>query len=104
MAIDLAVAVVLQTALFLIFGRFIAPRWKVGGKLVFHFVIAIALSAWVGHWSLIWIMGHPFLGVVGHIAWCRAHGINWLTCQPREKYLSLRPWAVADGFAVREES
>ena len=98
MLLDLTIGAVLQIVLFAIFGRFIAPRWKVAGKLVFFFLVAGLLSWTVGHWSLIWIVGHPLLGVGGHIWWCRKHGIDWLTCQPRDTYLELRPWAVGDGF------
>lgn len=103
MMIDMAVAVVLQVGLCLLFGRFVAPRWKILGKLVFFFAIAITLSLWVGHWSLLWIIGHPALGVGGHVYWCRKHGIDWLTCEPRDRYLELRPWAAADGFGSRTE-
>ncbi len=99
MVFDLSVGLVLQVFLFAVFGRFIAPRWKVAGKAIFFFGIAAALSWWVGHWSLLFIIGHPLLGVWGHIWWCRKHGINWLTCQPRDRYLELRPWAAGDGFA-----
>ena len=48
--------------------------------------------------ALIWIIGHPSLGVAGHIWWCRRHGIDWLTCEPRDRYLELRPWAKEDAF------
>jgi hypothetical protein len=99
MLIDLVLAAMLWLVLFALFGRFIAPRWKVAGKAVFFLAVAAALSAWVGHWSLIWIIGHPLLGVWGHIWWCRQHQINWITCEPRDKYLALRPWAAGDGFA-----
>ena len=96
--IDLVVGLVLWLIGFGIFGRFIAPRWKVFGKLIFYLAVTLGLSLLVGHWSLIWIIGHPLLGVVGHVWWCKKNGIHWLTCTPREKYLSLRPWASNDGF------
>ncbi len=96
---DLAVAVAIWPAGFAVFGRFIAPRWKVFGKLVFYLAVAALLSAWLGHWSLIWIVGHQLLGVAGHIWWCRRNEINWLNCTPRDRYLELRPWAAGDGFA-----
>ena len=97
--IDLTIALTLWFAGFLIFGRFIAPRWKVGGKLAFYLAVSAALSFYFGHWSLLWIIGHPLLGIGGHIWWCNKHQISWLTCQPREKYLQLRPWATQDDFA-----
>ena len=95
----LALAVIIWIAGFLLFGRFIAPHWKVVGKLLVYLVVTAILSRTVGHFALIWIIGHPALGIAGHIWWCRKHGIDWLTCEPREKYLALRPWAAADGFA-----
>lgn len=98
MAVDLTVAVLAWLIGYALFGRFIAPRWKVIGKLTFFLVVALVLSVVVGHWSLVWIVGHPLLGIVGHAWWCRHNGIDWLTCQPRHKYLALRPWASRDGF------
>lgn len=98
MSIDLGLALALWLAGFAVFGRFVAPRWKVAGKLIFFLAVSGAFSAWVGHWSLIFIIGHPALGVGGHIWWCRRHDIDWLRCQPRDRYLELRPWASGDGF------
>lgn len=99
MIFHLTLAMSLWAIGFLLFGRFIAPRWKVAGKLAFYLVVAALLSYFAGPWSLIWIVGHPFLGIGGHIWWCRKHGINWVSCQPRDTYLALRPWAADDGFA-----
>jgi len=104
MLMDVTIAVALWLTGFALFGRFIAPRWKVGGKLIFYLAVAAGLSAWVGHWSLIWIVGHPLLGIAGHVWWCRKHGINWVTCRPRDRYLELRPWAQQDGFAKKSVS
>ena len=100
--IDLVLAVAIWLAGFAVFGRFIAPRWKIWGKLIFYLGVAALLSAWLGHWSLIWIVGHQLLGIGGHMWWCRQHGISWLTCTPREKYVELRPWAAGDGFGAEE--
>ena len=97
-----ALALALWITGFIFFGRFIVPRWKVAGKLVFYIGVSILLSALFGHWSLIWIIGHPLLGIAGHAWWCRKNGINWLTCQPREKYLGLRPWTAKDGFKQKD--
>lgn len=97
----LATALLLWLAGYALFGRFIAPRWKVSAKLAFYLVISILLSLTAGHMALLWIIGHPLAGIAGHIAWCRRHGINWLTCRPRDRYLALRPWAARDGFASR---
>lgn len=96
--IQTGLALVIWLAGYALFGRFITPRWKVGGKLIFYLAVSAALTAWVGGWALIWIVGHQGLGIGGHIWWCRKHGINWITCQPRDQYLALRPWAAEDGF------
>lgn len=70
--------------------------WLVGFAL--FLLVTVGLSFWFGYWALIFVIGHPALGVGGHIGWCRKHGINWLTCEPRDRYLELRPWAQGDGF------
>lgn len=98
MFIHMVLATTLWLCGFALFGRFIAPRWKIFGKLFFYLLVSYLLSIWLGNWALIWIVGHPLLGVAGHIWWCRQNSINWLTCQPRERYLELRPWASSDGF------
>lgn len=98
MTAHLLLAAALWTAGFLLFGRFIAPRWKVVGKLAFYLGVSTLLSDTVGAWALIWIVGHPLLGIAGHVWWCHRHGIDWLTCRPRDRYLALRPWAAGDGF------
>lgn len=102
--IYLSVAIMIWTAGFLVFGRFIAPRWKVGGKLTIYLFISALLVKAFGAYSLLWIVGHQLLGVGGHIWWCRKNGIDWLTCRPRDKYLALRPWAIDDAFSGGEGS
>jgi len=93
MALDLGIALILWLLGFGLFGRFITPRWKVGGKLAFYLAITALLSHFVGHWSLVWVVGHPAGGIAGHIWWCRTHTIHPITCEPRDRYLALRPWA-----------
>ncbi len=100
--IRMIAATVFWCAGFTVFGRFVSPRWKVAGKLVFYLAACWALSMVVGNWSLVWIVGHPLLGILGHAWWCRRHDINWITCEPRDRYLELRPWAHRDGFGGRE--
>jgi len=98
LVINLVAALLIWMAGFAVFGRFIAPRWKVWGKLAFFLLVTGALSLWLGLWALVWVVGHQGLGLLGHAWWCGKHGIDWLTCQPRDRYLELRPWAAADGF------
>lgn len=97
---DLLIALAVWLLGFALFGRFISPRWKVLGKLVFFMLVAWVLAMLVGHWSMVWILGHPLLGIGGHVWWCKRNDINWLTCSPRDKYLGLRPWANGDGFGA----
>ncbi|HAA76423.1 TPA: hypothetical protein DCE37_15015 [Candidatus Latescibacteria bacterium] len=48
--------------------------------------ISSGLSYAFGHYSLVFIVLHPVSGLACHIAACRKHGIDWLTCEPRELY------------------
>jgi hypothetical protein len=102
LAIQLLIAALLQLLLFRLFGRFVTPRWKIYGKMGFYFLITWVLATSLGWWSLLWIVGHPVLGILAHAFWCRNHGIDWVTCEPRDEYLRLRPWALEDGFANAE--
>ncbi len=78
-------------------GRFVRPRWKISGKFIFYMSISFALAYWFGYYSLIFILGQPLLGLVFHIKVCKKHQINWLTCEPKEKYLALQEkWAKGD--------
>jgi hypothetical protein len=75
-------------------GRFIRPEWKKGGKLIAYLGISGILIIWVGHYALIFIIGHQLLGGIGHLVICKKNGIDWKTCQPEEKYLELtNKWA-----------
>ena len=75
-------------------GRFVRPKWKIPGKFVFYVGMSVALVLWLGHWSLIFIVGHPAFGLFFHLKVCRENKINWLTCEPRETYFELQEqWA-----------
>ncbi|MEX0912359.1 MAG: hypothetical protein WD031_02935 [Gemmatimonadota bacterium] len=95
-AILLVVASLLQLALFGHSGRFLRPRWKAYGKIGFSLLIAGILANALGWWSLVWFVGHPALDLWAHAFWCRNNGIDWLTCEPRGRYMRLRPWAVPE--------
>jgi hypothetical protein len=41
-------------------------------------------------WTFVWILGLPVIGAVFHLIWCRRHGINPLTAEPRDRYEQLR--------------
>ena len=85
---------------FLVFfhtGKLVRPKWKIPGKFIFYVAISWALTHWLGHWALIFILGHPLLGFIFHIVVCKKHHIDWRTCQPRDKYLALQTkWSKGD--------
>ncbi|MEM9671492.1 MAG: hypothetical protein AAF992_02805 [Bacteroidota bacterium] len=90
-------ALVLWVAGYLHTGRFVRPRWKQAGKLLFYLGVSALLIYWIGPYSLIFIIGHPLIGLIFHIRVCNQHGINWRSCQPREKYIALQEkWARGD--------
>ena len=98
MLFDLSLAIIMWFCGYILFGRFIVPLWIIAGKFLFYAIPAFILTYILEHWSLIWIVGHPLSGILAHYLWCRKHHINWFTCEPREKYLQLRPWASKDGI------
>jgi hypothetical protein len=60
-------------------GRFIRPHWKKAGKFFAYIFILFVLLAIVGHFALIFIIGHQLLGGVGHFMICKKHDIDWRT-------------------------
>lgn len=99
LAVQMALAVLLQVYIYLLFGKYLVPRWKVVPQIAFYLLISWIIATSLGWWALIWIAGHPALGVFAHASWCRNNGIDWKTCEPREEYLRLRPWGAEDEFA-----
>ncbi len=78
-------------------GRFVRPRWKVPGKFIFYMGLSYALVHWFGHWGLLFIIAHPIIGLIFHIRVCKENQIDWMTCEPKEKYLKLQEkWAKGD--------
>lgn len=78
-------------------GRFIRPKWKQSGKLIFYLIVTTLLLAWVGHYAIFFIIGHQMIGWATHYAICKKHNINWLTCEPQDKYLALmEKWSRGD--------
>jgi hypothetical protein len=70
------------------------PLWKRLSKWAVYFGLATLLSRTLGRpWSLVWMFGLPAFGTAFHVWWCRKHGINILTAEPRDKYFKLRGWA-----------
>lgn len=75
-------------------GRFVRPKWKLAGKFIAYLMISFVLLLKVGHYALIFIIGHQALGGVGHYYICKKYNIDFWTCQPEEKYLEVtQKWA-----------
>ena len=70
-------------------GRFVRPRWKIPGKFIFYITVSFLLIGWIGHLSLLFIIGHPMIGFIFHLKICRENNIDWLACEPREAYQAL---------------
>lgn len=61
---------------------------------MFYGVTAL-LGRTVGRpWTFAWIGGLPLVGASFHLWWCRKHGIDPLTAEPRERYRQLRGWTT----------
>lgn len=75
-------------------GKFVRPKWKIAGKFIFYVAVSTLLTYWLNHYSLLFIIGHPLIGLIFHIKICKKHNINWQTCEPKEKYIELQEkWA-----------
>lgn len=95
MCLELALASGIVALGSILFGRFEegTPRWRRVRKLVSFLGITALISATAGRsWALVWVLGVPALGTAFHIWWCRKHGINAWTVEPRDKYYELRGW------------
>lgn len=78
-------------------GKYVRPRWKIPGKFVFYMTVSVLLIFYTGYFSLIFIIGHPLIGLIFHIRACRKHKINWVNCQPVDRYIELQEkWAGGD--------
>ena len=71
-------------------------RWRRLSKWAFYFSVTGLLSRGPGRpWTFVWILGLPGAGLAFHLWWCREHGIDPLTAEPKEKYYELRGWGRA---------
>lgn len=87
-----------------LFGHFEAqtPRWWRLAKAGLSIVMAPLLSRRSGRAAMLgWTFVFLGLGLTVHIWWCRRHGIDPLTAEPREKYEALRGWHAAASAARR---
>lgn len=89
------VATALAAAGTIVFGRFEekTPAWRGVAKWSFYFGVIALLSRGPGRtWTFLWIFGLPGVGLAFHFWWCRKHGIDPITAEPKEKYYELRGW------------
>ena len=90
----LITAIIIWIAGYIHNGRFVRPKWKIPGKFIFYIGVSFLLTYWIEHYALIFILGHPLIGVLFHIKACKENNINWQTCEPKDKYLELQEkWA-----------
>ncbi len=72
--------------------RLVFPPWKRFGKVVVYLSLATVLAFFFGWWSLLFILGHPALGLALHIAWCRRDGLDWQRLDAEEYRKSQEDW------------
>lgn len=71
------------------------PKWKTLSKWAVYFGVIALLAETAGRpWTFVWILGLPGIGAIVHFWWCRRHGINPLTAEPRDEYYRLRGWTT----------
>lgn len=100
----LIISILIWVAGYLHNGRFVRPKWKIPGKFIFYNTVSFLLVHWFGHWGVIFIIGHPLLGLMFHLKVCKENNINWRTCEPREKYIALQEkWAKGDFSKSKKE-
>ena len=78
-----------------VFGHFEekTPLWRRLSKWAIYLGLTALLSRKPGRpWSLVWVFSSPYFGTSFHVWWCRKHGINPLTAEPKDKYYKLRGW------------
>jgi len=97
-------AVVIWLAGYLHNGKLVRPKWKIPGKFIFYVGVSVALAHWWQHYALLFVIGHPLIGLVFHTKICRAHGINWFSCEPREKYLEVQERWAKGNFSENSET
>ena len=90
--IDLLIAAVIWGSMYMWIGRFTLLQWKQGVRGVVFLAVSALLSYFVGHWSLVFIIGHPLLGLLIHVLWCRSHGLHWVRFDPEAYRASEREW------------
>lgn len=93
MELEFLLAAVLISVATTSFGHFEqhAPLWTRLARWLTYLAVTFAIGHTAGRpWTFVWLLGLPAVGATFHVIWCRRHGINPLTAQPRDRYLQLR--------------
>jgi len=78
-----------------LFGHFEegTPKVRRLSRWLGYLGVVALLSKTVGRpWTFAYIFGQPAAGAIFHVWWCRRHGINPLTAEPKDEYHRLRGW------------
>ncbi len=89
------VSAMLAVAGITLFGHFEekTPALRRLSKWALYFGVTGLLSRGPGRpWTLLWVFGLPGIGLAFHLWWCKKHGIDPLTAEPKERYYELRGW------------
>ncbi|MGH7856204.1 MAG: hypothetical protein ACREQY_02665 [Candidatus Binatia bacterium] len=96
---ELLLAALVCTSIFALggiwFGHFEleTPRWRRSLKLALFLAITLGLTAGLGlATGLGFVALASVAGLSIHFVWCRKHGIDPWTAEPREEYRRLRRW------------
>lgn len=69
-----------------------APKWRRLSRWATYLSAVALLSKTAGRpWTFVWIFGLPAVGAGFHFLWCRRHGINPITAEPKDEYYRLQP-------------
>ena len=93
MSAEWLTSAVLIAALTTGFGHFetVRPWWARLTRRLAYLAVTGLLGQLAGRpWTFIWIFGLPAIGAAAHLIWCRRHGINPHTAEPRDRYEQLR--------------
>ncbi len=96
MSLEWFLSALLGTLGSVLFGQFESGTSAKGrlGKWLFYLAVTGLLARKGRPWTLIWVLFIPVSASALHIWWCRKHGINPLTAEPKEKYYQLRGWSL----------
>lgn len=93
----LLIALIIWFAGYFHTGKYVRPKWKITGKFIFYIVVSVLLIYWIDHYSLFFIVGHQLIGLIFHLIVCKKHNINWINCEPKDKYIALQEkWAKGE--------